>query len=498
MKLGAEAATLIVNADATITTAEGSATYTINGVDFTAVESGLSIVANGEGVQLEGGTVSTLGTLQVSNETTDVVVENDSDGVVVTAESGTVISITGLSSESDEETGDVVNGKVTFNGKTYEMIGDVLKVTESDDDGNEFETLYSGSGEETDLLALNNPNMAYFQIVNGAINLAAGIEAMATTDTEVTVSYGTDDSYLSSDSSLINFTGAENAYVLAKANDEVDLGEGLTIDAAAAGSDVTITTDFEVSVTTSAENAVTVNGDKYVAADDVTINVINSDSDSGIYDSALFSGTVVLNGADSDTAAVKTTTDEFFRVSSETAINVTAGEGIVTEISAIDENDTFTFTDSDGSITYTRKSYGLILEASVEVVDSDTGETSTVEVARVLDEDPEEVGTLTSDEVSNGNWLDLYATDSEGTLSLTDVESGGYVVSADLNSKYGELTFEDGFTLNGTDDAADGIKKVVLGTEITAIRVDFATQVETTDDADSDAYITYNQRHNRS
>ncbi len=180
--LGEEDATLTVSGFETVavTTAEGSATYDVNGVEYVANASALEITATADGATLTNGEVVVSSELTTTDELT-LTIEGDGDeiNVLVTVADGTVTSITGLGE------GEIVN----YNGKTYQLYGDVIKVTA---EGAE-DQLYSGNDESTNLITLGETgDTVYIPIENDTLNLAAGAAALADGKTVI---YGEEESY---------------------------------------------------------------------------------------------------------------------------------------------------------------------------------------------------------------------------------------------------------------------------------------------------------------
>ena len=166
---------------------------------------------------------------------------------------------------------------VNYNGKTYQLFGDVIKVTA---DGAE-DQLFANQSESTNIVELGEEgDTVYIPVVDNTLDLAAGVAALADGKTVI---YGDEESYEG------NYTIAlagDSEYALTK-NDEAEI-EGLTVDASGVEGEVTLTTDFAAQVATAENATITVNGASYTAAEGAL--TIDATEDA----STLFNGTVAL------------------------------------------------------------------------------------------------------------------------------------------------------------------------------------------------------------
>ena len=451
-KLGAEDTNLVITgiADAFVKTASGSATYTINDVAYTATESELEVIVAEDGSYLNNGAVTVTDTVTVAEEKA-VVVADDEDGVVVTVADGAVTSITGLSSVDDEETGEALNGVVTYDGATYEMMGNVLKVTDAE--GNV--TLYDESGEDTNVLAPETAQITYIPIAEGfALDLTAGMAALE----NGRVIYGTAEEF--DGTYLIELTG-EGTYALTAA-EGAEIPAGLLISTAGIDDAVALTTDFAAQVLTGEGATVTVNNSNYVAAEGAVLTI-----DATAEGSTLYAGTVVLAEGESITQ----TSDSVVTTAFAGTINVTVVEGDAAEVSGLDVDDRFnvtgTFEGVELTIAYYKTSYGLIQM-------SGSGE----DVVAAVNESVDDIFDVAND--SGENWANIIQVGEGNKLDLTEVTEGGVITSADFSSKYGNMSLTDGtYDIVSVEGATEAITVIQIGTENTGVRVDFDSRIQT-------------------
>ena len=400
--LGENGVTLTTdNIEANVTTT-GTATYTINATTFDAT-SALTIAVTAESVTLSEGTV----TVNESVTTTDGLTVEVTDGEVsVTAENGSVTSITGLGAGET----------VVYNGNTYNFYDGVVAVT-----GDDGTTYYAGQDEESNLLALEGEEIAYVQMTDG-VDVNAGIEAL---DNATRVYYGDSETY--EGEHTVELTGAsDTGYTLTAAETITD---ALTVNA---GDAATLTVEFAANVTTALENF-TLNGDAYANAGDA----LELATAGAANDTTVVNGTVQIeNGADvtgsEDPETTITATSGNF--------NVTFEGGAVTGIGDIANGETFTV----GENSYTMTEVGMISNGAIW---QDAGETVT------LDE-------LATEE----NWSTMFAA-TEGVLNLSEFngETATIVDSVDAPAAvYGTLE-KDGetYSVTGADDNA--ITEIQLG-----------------------------------
>ena len=314
-----------------VTTAQGSATYTVNNKPYTANSSTLEIAATvGSDSTLTNGSVivsnsvTATGSDTVDSETVTVTLaegasENGTVSVTVTVTNGAVTSITDLNE----------NETVTFDDKTYVLIGNVIKVT----DENGVDTLYNGQSATSNLISLGDSNFFYIPIVGDNLNLDSGT-ALLTTDTGVQVVYGTDTAYVGSHS--INLTSdTSTGYTLTREGN-AEISSALTITSTATS--LTLKEeDFaaKVSMTTAGATA-TVNDLPYVADSTSTLTIDISDTGSE-YVTTLYEGTVVLDSSTS----VTTTYNNVVTAGDNALITATASAGVLQNISGLDTSETF-------------------------------------------------------------------------------------------------------------------------------------------------------------
>ena len=191
INLGADAVTLnTVDFAGDITTASGSATYTIkvgedDAVAFEASDSELTINV-GEGATLKDGKVIIPS------------VAEDADGFAIYG--GQTVKVTGDDSgvevtvafDEDEDTSAVnsitdlnANGTVEYGGNTYTIKNGLLIVTGGDDP-----EYYRGANESTNILAPEGDKVAYVQIGDEGLDVSAGIAKLADDEEIKEVLYG--------------------------------------------------------------------------------------------------------------------------------------------------------------------------------------------------------------------------------------------------------------------------------------------------------------------
>ena len=431
----------------TVKTAQSSATYKIDGIDFTAAESELEIITAGRNqAALNNGTVNVVGgnNLYTTSDTTAVVVSDDSDGVFATASDGTVVAITGLT----------VGGKVELNNVTYEMVDDgdedtdssVLRVTTKDSEGTVISsTLYNGAVEATNILAPELSTITYIPLKEDGtvLDLATGIAALAA-DSDTRVIYGIDDEY----AGAFNFElTSDNTYALTVNGEEITV----TVDATEVADGIALTTDFTANVNAAAGATITVNDATYTAdnvdSDSQIVISATYDTDTGAATSTLFNGTVVLD-SESDTV---TTSDDYTVDFVAGEVKVTADEGVLQSIDVLNETDSFSVTDAEGNTnTYVMVEDGrLIRDENAIWTGTAIADDENVSIEDLLDDN---------------NWQNVVIIDSD-TLTLNsdtvDVDGTYLVVDSAFSKVYGTLEL----------DAAQGVYTL------------------TADDADTDAAI---------
>ena len=441
-----------------VTTAAGTATYTINGDDYTAAGTALEVVfRDSYGTQLANGSVTVTDQVTTTNADTDanvVEVTGDTDGTVVVVSSGNVESITKLST----------NGVVKFGDSTYMMVGDRLQITDSTG----AITFYTG-GEDVNILNPQGNSTAFIPLESDySADIAKGIAALAAG--AASVEYGIVDAD-GTTSSAATLTGADGEYTLESGT---DVDEITGIDASGATDLTSLTTDFDVDVNTPAtSDTVIVNGVSYAStSDSLVIAATAADSDAGTAaSSALKDGEVIISSNSTTNSVVPSDADSNTVTALAGDFTVKVNGGVLQEVSGIDADEIFNI----GNDTITKKGYGLLVDDSNnKTVVLNGTENATSYTPDTYDETP------------------VLVIDSEGTLTLDGVSDTSIVVDNSLDNKVGDLTVDTNgnYRISG-DPEADVLETIVLGSETAVLTTELPVMVTTTDDGDSDSYVEY-------
>ena len=423
IKLGEEESILTTSLEVKVTTAGGSATYTINETAYTANNSELEINVTADGTALNNGTVLVEESVTVAEDNKVVEVADDADGIIVTAEDGVVTSITDL------EDGVIV----TYDEKTYAMYGTILKVTDADG----VVQLYSDSNEETNLIELaEEGDLVYIPYEDGKLNLAAGIEYLSAGKK---VYYGSAD----------DFTGEYEVEAEGDGSYTLKAAEGVTpdttIDASGVTDEIAITTEFETKVETAEGSSITVNEVPYTAAEGSALTI-----DATTETSTLNTGTVTL---DADGEEVTSTEGQSVAYAAGDGVNVVAEEGTITTVAALGEDDSFTVTVEGEENTYTMTAAGLITGETIWTGDEITDE-------------------VTLEALAGENWTAMIAVDGDSAVDLSEFEGDSAVIVDSVEAptaRYGTVAADGtAFTIEITDEAVTGVK---LGAEDATLTV---------------------------
>ena len=429
IQLGDSAATLTTEGIEANVTTTGNATYTVNDVQFVATAP-LTINIADETTLFAGTVTVSENVTTTGNDTTEsatVTVENGE--VTVTAEGGSVTSITGLGE------GEVV----VYNDATYTFYASgVISVT--NDDGT---TYYAGQTTETNLLEITGDVVAYVSL-GDELDINAGVEALTGNVTRVL--YGESDEY--EGSHLIEMTAATEGYELTVAQD-AEIPEDLRINA---GDVATLTVEFAATVATEL-GEFTLNGDTYTNAEG-TLELYTAGVEG---DTTVVSGIVTIEngasveGSEASETSITATSGNF---------NVTFEEGVATEISGVENGETFTI----GEISYTMAQAGLISNGAIwaEAAGEDT-----INLEDIATED---------------NWSTMIAA-TEGNLDISAFEGESATIVDNLEAPtaiYGTVEYADNaFTVTGADNNA--ITTITLGADDTTLTTEgIAANVVTT------------------
>ena len=215
------------------------------------------------------------------------------------------------------------------------------------------------------------------------------------------------------------------------------------IDSVAISAGTVLTIDFTTQINASS-GTVTVNANRYNGSSEL---IIDSDGTT----STLYRGTVIL---DTTNPTVTPTEDDVTLKVERGTINTTVFDGLFVTVGDLDATDSFTF---DGK-TYTQTAVGLMFEDGT--------------ISEKLAGTAIELSDLADVEWSN------ILVPINGTLDLTAATNALVLDDATNPSvKFATFTISNGkLTLEGTNDAAEGISTVKVATGA-VLAVDFTTQV---------------------
>ena len=489
VKLGAEGAYLsLINFDSavTISTASGTGIYRINNEStmYEASGTALTISATNSSSALVGGIV------KLTYDDTD----NHPDSV--TDSNGTVVRITEFreGTTSDGISVTASNGAVTTvgdldDGEKFSIVSDTTTTNYEKTAAGLFEM--SGTVPTKILVDSSGDNFSY--VINHANNKWADVYLM---NSENTLSL-TDSSTISANAAVLNsdysvqaatfIYGADGTYTLTL-TDEKD--QSLNVEKVEVGAypgtftfalkDFTSAVDVDI-IGSTGSYVINKNGYFQTVGSDVTVRASSTNI------ATLHDGTVRLTmGGDysrvTTTSTTGATAESTVRIYGDTAatVNVTASDGNLLSVSAIDTNDIFKI----GGTYYTAKGAGLFTSSS----SGEVKDTHTV----LLDTNfkTSDYEYFLASETSFIHFLKLDADNVTLDLSSTktSIVSDLAVITANLDALAGSLKYDadtNALTLVDNGNSGSDVTAVKLGTKYTTLNFSgFGTTSSSTESGD--------------
>ena len=424
---------------ATLTVENGALTLTkvADGIETINVADGANLTAQ-FAAQVTGD-----GLLTVNNAA-----YNGSDLVIyTTADSSTLYSGTitldnansSAKATNDSSELSVVNGTLTAiaeNGK--------FKTIENLDEEDSFtynETTYTQSIVGLVTGSTIREDLVSTTLELGNLNSVKWSNFIAQTDGVLDISKVTDDVLVFDDATI----PTSKLATLTIKNDKITLkgeDDATTIETINVAKDSTVDVDFVTQVS-APKGSVTVNGKTYNGS---TKLVIDSDGTT----STLYQGTVVL---DTDNPSVTASNSSTLTIENGT-INAVASKGVLTTISDLDNQESFTYNGN----TYTQSEVGLMLGDTLS--EKLTGK------------------TIKISDLNSVTWSNIIVPDGD-TLDLTNVTESAIICNDADNptEKFATLTVVNGkMTLKDNGNAVDAIKTVNVA-DAANLTADFVTQI---------------------